>query len=135
MNLKEPGIGIVANENTKTSTTKGSTTGNIRYSNNLSEDRKMKIVMKKMADDLKRERELVGGEDPEWEVWGCNYPPEGWHLSLPMPASKKRKVGDDKLPSSSSSSTTASPKNGAKEESLKIMPLTKAALRVSSSQE
>ena len=90
--------------------------------------------MKKMVDNLKRERELVGGEDPEWEVWGCNYPPEGWHLSLPMPASKKRKVGDDKLPSSSSSSITASPKNGAKEESLKIMPLTKAALRVSGSQ-
>ena len=126
--MKEPGIGIVANENTKTSPTKGSTAGNMRYSNNLSEDRKMK----KMVDDLKRERELVGGEDPEWEVWGCNYPPEGWRLSLP--ASKKRKVGDDKLPSSSSSSTTASPKNGAKEESLKkIMPLTKAALRVSGS--
>ena len=117
----EPGIVGVANENAKTSTTKG----NIRYSNSLSKDRKMK----KMVDDLKRERELVGGEDPEWEVWGCNYPPEGWHLSLPMPASKKRKV-DDKLPSSSSSSTTASPNNSR----LKIMPLTKAALRVSGSQ-
>ena len=54
--MNEPEIGIVANENTKTSTTKGSTTGNITsrrmnkilYSNNLSEDRKMKEVV----DDL-----------------------------------------------------------------------------------
>ena len=46
--MKEPGIGIVANENTKTFTTKGCTTGNIRYGNNLSEDRKMKEVV----DDL-----------------------------------------------------------------------------------